>query len=196
MRIDSHHHVWDLSVREQGWMVGEALNPIKKNFSINDLRTTISECGIDKTVVVQTVTNYDETPELLELADTDDLVAGVVGFLKIDAPDAISYLDKYKYWDRFPERSQQAYRDQAEQFISKLDKNLNEQRYLLGNKICVADMAIFPFIRQFAFVDKDWFDQTNYLGLQRWLSEILDSPLFTQVMKKHSVWQSPLDSRA
>ena len=90
MRIDSHHHVWDLSVREQGWMVGEALNPIKKNFSINDLRQAITGCGIDKTVVVQTVTNYDETPELLELADTDDLVAGVVGFLKIDAEDAIA----------------------------------------------------------------------------------------------------------
>lgn len=107
-----------------------------------------------------------------------------------------AWLDKYKYWDRFPEQSQQAYRGQAENFISKLDKNLNEQRYLLGNKICVADMAIFPFIRQFAFVDKDWFDQTNYLGLQRWLGEILDSPLFTQVMKKHSVWQSPMDSGA
>ncbi len=96
MRIDSHHHVWDLSVREQGWMVGEALNPIKKNFSINDLRQAVTGCGIDKTVVVQTVTNYDETPELLELADTDDFVAGVVGFLKIDAADAISYLDKYE----------------------------------------------------------------------------------------------------
>ena len=96
MRIDSHHHVWDLSVREQGWMVGDALNPIKKNFSINDLRQAITGCGIQKTVVVQTVTNYDETPELLELAETDDLVAGVVGFLKIDAPDAISYLDKYE----------------------------------------------------------------------------------------------------
>ena len=96
MRIDSHHHVWDLSVREQGWMVGEVLNPIKKNFSINDLRQAITGCGIDKTVVVQTVTNYDETPELLELADTDDFVAGVVGFLKIDASDAISYLDKYE----------------------------------------------------------------------------------------------------
>ena len=96
MRIDSHHHVWDLSVREQGWMVGDALNPIKKNFSINDLRQAITGCGIQKTVVVQTVTNYDETPELLELADTDDLVAGVVGFLKIDASDAISYLDKYE----------------------------------------------------------------------------------------------------
>ena len=96
MRIDSHHHVWDLSVREQGWMVGEALNPIKKNFSINDLREAITGCGIDKTVVVQTVTNYDETPELLELADTDDLVAGVVGFLKIDAEDAIAHLDSYQ----------------------------------------------------------------------------------------------------
>ncbi|MFP6834156.1 MAG: glutathione S-transferase [Porticoccaceae bacterium] len=107
-----------------------------------------------------------------------------------------AWLDKYKYWDRFPEKSQEAYRGQAENFISKLDKNLTEHHYLLGNKICVADMAIFPFIRQFAFVDKDWFDQTNYLGLQRWLGEILDSPLFTQVMKKHSVWQSPMDSRA
>jgi len=96
MRIDSHHHVWDLSVREQGWMVGEALNPIKKNFSINDLRQAITGCGIEKTVVVQTVTNYDETPELLELAEDDDLVAGVVGFLKIDSADAISYLDKYE----------------------------------------------------------------------------------------------------
>ena len=96
MRIDSHHHVWDLSVREQGWMIGEAINPVRRNFSINDLRQAITGCGIDKTVVVQTVTNYDETPELLELADTDDLVAGVVGFLKIDADDAITYLDSYQ----------------------------------------------------------------------------------------------------
>jgi len=96
MRIDSHHHIWDLSVREQGWMVGEALNPIKKNFSINDLRQAIIGCRIEKTVVVQTVTNYDETPELLELAEDDELVAGVVGFLKIDSADAISYLDKYE----------------------------------------------------------------------------------------------------
>lgn len=77
-------------------MVGDALNPIKKNFSINDLRQAITGCGIDKTVVVQTVTNYDETPELLELAESDDLVAGVVGFLKIDADDAISHLDGYE----------------------------------------------------------------------------------------------------
>ena len=107
-----------------------------------------------------------------------------------------TWLDKYKYWDRFPEQSQQVYRGYAEQFISRLDKNLREHRYLLGDKICMADIAIFPFIRQFAFVDKDWFDQANYPALQRWLNEFLDSSLFAQVMKKHSVWQSPMDSGA
>ena len=107
-----------------------------------------------------------------------------------------AWLDKYKYWDRFPEQSQQDYRSQAEKFISKLEKNLTKNSYLLGNQICMADIAIFPFIRQFAFVDKDWFDQANYPHLQRWLNEFLVSDLFVQVMEKQSVWQSPLDSGA
>lgn len=106
------------------------------------------------------------------------------------------WLDKYKYWDRFPEQSQQAYRTQAEIFILRLDKILREHHYLLGGQICMADIAIFPFIRQFAFVDKNWFDQANYPGLQRWLTELLNSPLFAQVMIKQSVWQSPIDSLA
>ncbi|MGB2173269.1 MAG: glutathione S-transferase C-terminal domain-containing protein, partial [Porticoccaceae bacterium] len=96
----------------------------------------------------------------------------------------------------FPEQSQQDYRSQAEKFISKLDKKLTKNSYLLGNKICMADIAIFPFIRQFAFVDKDWFDKANYPHLQRWLNEFLVSDLFVKVMKKQSVWQSPFDSLA
>ena len=100
------------------------------------------------------------------------------------------WLDKYKYWDRHPEQSQQVYRSQAEKFISKLEKNLTQHSYLLGNKICMADIAIFPFIRQFAFVDKDWFDQADYPNLQQWLNKFLESHLFNQVMKKYSVWQS------
>jgi len=96
MKIDSHHHIWDLSVREQGWMVGDALNPIRQNFLISDLRAAIAGTDIKKTVLVQTVTNYDETPELLALAEAEDVIVGVVGFLKIDAEDALSHLDKYE----------------------------------------------------------------------------------------------------
>lgn len=96
MRIDSHHHVWDLGVREQGWMVGDGLDSIRKNFSMSDLREQSAGTGIEKTVLVQTVMLYDETPEFLQLALDDEMIAGVVGWLKIDAADAISHLDEYQ----------------------------------------------------------------------------------------------------
>ena len=95
MRIDSHHHIWDLSVRDQSWITGDAMQPIRRNFSMSDLREAIAGHGIDKTVLVQTVTDYAETPELLALAESDPLIAGVVGWLKIDAPDAIEHLRGY-----------------------------------------------------------------------------------------------------
>ena len=95
MRIDSHHHIWDLAVRDQDWITGEDLQPIRRNFSMSDLREAISGSGITKTVLVQTVTDYAETPDLLAIAESDELVAGVVGWLKIDAPDAIEHLHKY-----------------------------------------------------------------------------------------------------
>lgn len=95
MRIDSHHHIWDLSVRDQSWITGDAMQPIRRNFSMADLREEIAGHGIQKTVLVQTVTDYAETPELLALAESDSLIAGVVGWLKIDAPDAIEHLRGY-----------------------------------------------------------------------------------------------------
>lgn len=95
MRIDSHHHIWDLSVRDQGWITGDAMKPIRRNFSMPDLREAIAGHGIDKTILVQTVTDYAETPELLALAQSDSLIAGVVGWLQIDAPDAIDHLRGY-----------------------------------------------------------------------------------------------------
>jgi L-fuconolactonase len=96
MKIDSHHHIWDLSVRDQDWIVGDALAPIKRNFLMADLRSACRESGIEKTVLVQTVTKYDETPELLELANNDEMVAGVVGWLDISSASAISHLDEYQ----------------------------------------------------------------------------------------------------
>lgn len=98
-------------------------------------------------------------------------------------------LDKYKYADRHPQYSMQHYREQGCQFLDKLEMLLTSNRYLLSDRQCLADIAIFPFIRQFAFVDKDWFDQMDKPNLQRWLSEFLDSNLFNEVMQKHALWQ-------
>jgi L-fuconolactonase len=95
MRIDSHHHLWDLSIRPQEWMVGEGMEPVKRNFDVSDLRAAISATGIERTVLVHATTTHDETYELLALADVDPTIIGVVGWLKIDSPNAIAECEKY-----------------------------------------------------------------------------------------------------
>ena len=95
MRIDSHHHLWYLSIRDQEWITGEEMKPIRKNFVVSDLKDAIASSRIDRTVLVQTVTDYSETPELLEIAQSEQLVGAVVGWLQIDAQDAIAHLHQY-----------------------------------------------------------------------------------------------------
>jgi glutathione S-transferase len=97
-------------------------------------------------------------------------------------------LDRYKYADRFPEQSVEFYRQQGEGFLLQLEDSLNKSAYLFGDKISLADMAIFPFIRQFAHVDKSWFEQSGYKKLERWSEQLLASPLFKDVMHKYPKW--------
>ena len=99
-------------------------------------------------------------------------------------------LDRYKYPDRYPEQPQTLYRAQGEIFLQQLEDTLQAQSYLLGRRASVADVAIFPFIRQFAAVDAAWFSQSSYVGLRRWLNDWLDSDLFASIMQKYPVYQS------
>ncbi len=78
--IDAHHHVWDLSVRDQTWIRGGAMEVLRRSFSMDDLRPAAGEAVVAATVLVQTVTDADETPELLALAAADPLIAAVVGW--------------------------------------------------------------------------------------------------------------------
>jgi len=98
------------------------------------------------------------------------------------------WLDKYKYADRFPEYNEQYYRDRADDFLMQLEVRLTSQAYLFGQQPSLADMAIFPFIRQFASVDKTWFEQSHYLQVKQWLETLLVSPLFLACMKKYPTW--------
>ncbi|MFC9947571.1 amidohydrolase family protein [Streptomyces pratensis] len=84
--IDAHHHVWDLAVRDQDWITGEELAPIRRNFTLADLEPEARAAGVAATVLVQTVTVADETPEFLALAEDSALVAGVVGWTDLTAP--------------------------------------------------------------------------------------------------------------
>jgi L-fucono-1,5-lactonase len=82
--VDAHHHVWDLSVRDQPWTAG--LPPLRRSFGLDDLRPALRRGNVTATVLVQTITVPGETPEMLALAAAEPLVAGVVGWTALDSP--------------------------------------------------------------------------------------------------------------
>ncbi|MGY0071360.1 amidohydrolase family protein [Streptomyces sp. QTS137] len=86
MTVDAHHHVWDLAARDQGWITGPRLQPLRRDFTMDDLLPEARAAGVRRTVLVQTVTVPEETPELLALAAAHDLIAGVVGWTDLTRP--------------------------------------------------------------------------------------------------------------
>jgi glutathione S-transferase len=104
----------------------------------------------------------------------------------IEANDQVFkvHLNRYKYAERYPEQPMEVYRAQGEVFLRQLDELLQGRDYLLAEHPSLADVALMPFIRQFAHVDREWFAQTPYVRLQDWLQRFLESDLFTGVMHK------------
>jgi glutathione S-transferase len=96
-------------------------------------------------------------------------------------------LGKYKYFDLY-EKTQEHYRQQTTWFLSLLDSLIDGKTHLFSNDVSLADVAIFPFVRQFAFVDKNWFDKSSYGNLKKWLDTHLNSILFLNCMKKYKPW--------
>jgi L-fucono-1,5-lactonase len=93
-RIDAHQHLWDLAARPQDWLAG--LEPIHRDFGEADLRAVAGAAGIDATVLVQVLPDVEETVEFLALAGESDLVAGVVGWVDLTAPDVGEQLDRLR----------------------------------------------------------------------------------------------------
>lgn len=98
-------------------------------------------------------------------------------------------LDRYKYADRHPEFSEFEHRQRAEWFLRELDELLSQRPFLGGNQYRLVDIAIFPFIRQFAGVDATWFESCEYTHVRDWLNTLLESSLFQGVMEKYAFWK-------
>lgn len=97
-------------------------------------------------------------------------------------------LDRYKYADRYPEKKQTEYRADGEVFLQKLESLLAEHAGLNGDLPTLADIAIFPFVRQFRGVDIAWFEASSYTQLNRWLIQLIESELFVRIMQKHPTY--------
>jgi glutathione S-transferase len=103
------------------------------------------------------------------------------------------HLDRYKYANRYEGADPLKHREEAEKFVLRLDGRLNERPFLFGNRICMGDVAIAPFIRQFANVDRSWFDSSPYPNAQKWLEQFVGSALFVSIMSKYTKWETGQD---
>ncbi|MEH6630664.1 MAG: glutathione S-transferase [Halopseudomonas aestusnigri] len=99
------------------------------------------------------------------------------------------HLDRYKYAPRYENTDPLDHRQKAEVFLQELDQSLTASPYLFGNRVCLADMAIAPFVRQFANVDRIWFEKTPYSCLKNWLNNFLNSQAFKNILNKYPVWK-------
>ena len=117
--------------------------------------------------------------------EQDDMIVANDGEFK-------KQLDQYKYHIRFPDDSYQSYQDKVALTLSYYNRMLSSSRYLVGQRMSLADMALFPFVRQCAHVDFEWFNN-QFLHLSLWLEEFKTSEIFTSIMKKYDVWESGTD---
>tara|TARA_Y100001960_G_C14497097_1_gene739641 strand:+ start:188 stop:790 length:603 start_codon:yes stop_codon:yes gene_type:complete len=108
---------------------------------------------------------------------------------KINFNDTVfkKWLDGYKYHDRHPENSKEYYRKKCHDILFEYDMQLSKTKYMISDVINLVDIALFPFIRQFANVDYVWFEE-SFVNIDLWLRKIVNSNLFIAVMDKYKVW--------
>lgn len=99
-------------------------------------------------------------------------------------------LDRYKYPNRYPGEDAQENRARGLEILTTLEARLARSAFLCGEAMSLADAAIFPFVRQFAHTDRDWFAAQDLPHLQAWLAAHLASPIFRAIMQKHPVWEA------
>ena len=104
------------------------------------------------------------------------------------------HLDRYKYPGRYADADPLTHRSSASAWLAGLELQLQQAAWLFGPAPSLADMALAPFVRQFAQTDADWFAAQDWPRLRVWLNAIVGSALFDSVMHKYSPWHSGADT--
>lgn len=145
---------------------------------------------IDESIAIMRWALGQSDPEGWLSGDDDALIARNDGPFK-------HALDRYKYPTRYPEEAagdeatfRLDHRSAGLAVLNDLDARLGPQANLSGDKRTLADVALFPFIRQFANTDRDWFDAQRLPHLHPWLEAHLASDLFNSIMPKFTPWKA------
>ena len=139
---------------------------------------------IDESLDIMRWALAQNDPQDWLLKDDPDAAAQIAPLIEQNDQVFKVHLNRYKYAERYPEQPMEVYRGEGEVFLQRLETLLEERDYLLANHPSLADVALMPFVRQFAHVDRDWFAQTPYRRLQVWVPQFVEADLFSGVMRK------------
>ncbi len=151
----------------------------------------ISPKGTVPVLLLEDGTVIEESLDIM-LWSLDDswLVGDWKNLIDVNDGDFKYHLDRYKYNNRYENvLSSEEHREHAVSILKTYDDRLSNQAYLCGDSISLADLALSPFVRQFANTDRNWFDQLPLHNLHDWLSKILESEIFKNCMIKHPQWK-------
>lgn len=131
--------------------------------------------------------SQNDPENLLHLSDSSALPAMVKLILEFEHDFLPSY-NAYSSAKRYHDGNEVIYRQACEIHLKKLEGCLSQHSYLFSNKESLVDIALLPFLRKFARIDKQWYRQSPYPKLHAWLKRYLDSPMFSKVMEQHELW--------
>ncbi|TCI01326.1 glutathione S-transferase [Corallincola luteus] len=147
---------------------------------------------IDESLDVMLWALHQSDPDNLLQKEIPHALTEMLGLIHIFDSEFKTCLEQYRCAKRYHEDNMIECRIDCEKYIKQLENRLINNAFLFNNQEGLADIALLPFIRQFAQVERQWYLQSAYPNLRRWLNSYLQSPFFTKVMAKHPLW---LDNR-
>ena len=97
-------------------------------------------------------------------------------------------LEAYRCAKRYHEDNLTECRNACEKYLQLIEQRLNQHTFIMSNKESLVDIALLPFLRQFATVERQWYLQAPYPKIRQWLNNYLQSPMFSKVMFKYPLW--------
>jgi glutathione S-transferase len=176
----------------------------KKAVELRDVKLTnkpaamliASPKGTVPILVVSSSQVIDESLDVmlwsLSNSDPDNLLCNLpdlLTFINLYDSEFKPCIERYKAAKRYHEANVKECRQACEVHIHALEQRLSQHAYIFGEQESLADIAILPFIRQFAKVERQWYVQSSYVNVKRWLNTYLQSSMFNKVMAQHPIWE-------
>jgi len=127
-------------------------------------------------------------PDDLLFSGDDEMLASMQTLIYRFDNEFKRCLENYKCAKRYSETNVIECRQACEAYIAQLEQLLTAHQYLMADRESLADIALLPFIRQFARVERQWYLQAPYPHVRQWLNHYLQSKMFSKVMTKHQLW--------